>query len=982
MKVVLVSLLVVIVCCDALRVPLRMSQSTYRSSRDLIDFRTDTITMPSESMRKAIAEANVGNDKYGGDPTVSLLEMRMAKIFEKEAAVFMPTETMANLAAAMSWCGTRGSEILLGDKSRMFLLSQGGISQIGGIQQRSLPNKRDGTIALDVLAEAIRGDDNPEFLPTELVTIENTHSVCGGRVLPDGYTESLKLICKKNDIPIHLDGTRIWNAAVALDQPLSYITSHCDSVTASLSKGLGAPAGSLLIGPKDFVDKARRIRKVLGGNMGQGAGILAAAGLHALDEFEEGISTRGCHLFLDHSKARVLAEALGELPGLSVDLDSVQTNIVLAYIDDDAPSSASRIIELLKDNGVLVSEQGNGVRLVLHKDISNDAVVATIETFRHVMRSIWVPPSANDEIVVEEDDLDMIIQEDDQTVAMDEMDDDDKNEELISYEVEIEHSEYNDISGEKFIGEAGAVGDIINETDDSEDVLEGEYESADDDDDDDDDDENDNDDEKSRKHFDSSDLMSQMMDDGFDNEGVESIKGVSEIDDYILLEKDDKMDMEREFIEQEKYGVPTVLQDEVLDSGKGSVGSELLKDRNFVRVPDVTPELSIMPKKVESGTGSINNEVSEPPFKCSFFEETSVFGMSVTEDGFCVFLRGLVCDRFLKVLVTPSDPMADGLDREQVETPEAVTLLQLLQGIDVESHLSKSALNKKFEDALALKKKDENENQGEMEDCDEEEDDGNDDGNDEDSIQMNSDDEEADESDDDPKFLLRRVLVRNSRGKDFDAILYGEIKGEPLHSHSNLDAVQVTTLNDTYDLQEEEEEELDTSEDFPDDDDDGNTRYLGPSKDFEDVDDPTFSNSAAANSDPYGSSLPILSPSSFGNHLLSIQVESSFEAIALALRHGAVVEVSSPLLQDSELSFTLEEMKSQYPKLLESGVSTIESRFSEDYDNRHEMERLQRQLFEALRQENTVKIDAIKRQLEFYSNLGGTSVLLPPRSSK
>jgi threonine aldolase len=213
-------------------------------------------------------EAEVGDDVFGDDPTVHLLESKVAEMFGKEKALFFPTGTMSNLAAALSWCGSRGSEMILGDKSHMFLFEQGGIAQFGGINARTLFNNPDGTIDVDLVDRAIR-KPNIHFPMTELMSIENTHNYCGGRILPKGYLEMLTSLVRERDIPVHLDGARIWNAATATDTPLHELVKGVDSASVCLSKGLGAPAGSLLIGPATFIAKARRTRKALGGGMRQ-----------------------------------------------------------------------------------------------------------------------------------------------------------------------------------------------------------------------------------------------------------------------------------------------------------------------------------------------------------------------------------------------------------------------------------------------------------------------------------------------------------------------------------------------------------------------------------------------------------------------------------------------------------------------------------------------------------------------------------------
>ena len=253
----------------------------------IIDLRSDTVTLPTCEMREAMSIALVGDDVYCEDPTVQILEKRVAKMFQKESALFFPSGTMSNLTAVLSWCSTRGSEIIVGDNSHMFLFEQAGASQFGGVSLRTVPNLPDGTMNIDTINSAIREDDIHEPV-TKLICIENTHNACGGTVLPISFLKELKDLSDKHNIPIHLDGARIWNAIKAMKKEPHEISIYVDSLSVCLSKGLGAPIGSLLIGSMGFIIKARRIRKALGGGMRQ-VGILAAAGIKALDDFETNI---------------------------------------------------------------------------------------------------------------------------------------------------------------------------------------------------------------------------------------------------------------------------------------------------------------------------------------------------------------------------------------------------------------------------------------------------------------------------------------------------------------------------------------------------------------------------------------------------------------------------------------------------------------------------------------------------------------------
>lgn len=246
----------------------QQQQHLHHQPQRVIDLRSDTVTKPSSLMRKVMFEAEVGDDVFEEDPTVNKLEHRVATMFGKESSLFLPTGTMSNLAATMAWCGSRGSEAIVGSSSHIYLYEQSNIAQIAGVSPHVLPNQLDGTIDLNLIERGIRAN-NIHFPVTELISIENTHNYCGGRIIPSTYLESLYQLAKSNNIPVHLDGARIWNAASASGTTLSKLAESADSITACLSKGLGAPVGSMLVGPTSFIKKARRIRKALGGGMRQ-----------------------------------------------------------------------------------------------------------------------------------------------------------------------------------------------------------------------------------------------------------------------------------------------------------------------------------------------------------------------------------------------------------------------------------------------------------------------------------------------------------------------------------------------------------------------------------------------------------------------------------------------------------------------------------------------------------------------------------------
>ncbi len=271
-----------------------------------IDLRSDTLTKPSAAMRKAMANAEVGDDVFGEDPTVNRLEEVAAEKTGKEAALFVSSGTMANLVSLLTHC-SRGDEVILGDQAHIFFYEQGGCAALGGIHPRTVPNLPDGTLNLEDVEAAIRAD-NVHFPITRVIALENTHNRCLGTPLPPAYMDQVKALADKYALKIHVDGARIFNAAAALETDAANLLQHADSVSFCLSKGLGAPVGSLVCGRQDFIERARRNRKVVGGGMRQ-AGILAAAGLVAL---EENIH----HLPTDHANALKLALGLAELSGI------------------------------------------------------------------------------------------------------------------------------------------------------------------------------------------------------------------------------------------------------------------------------------------------------------------------------------------------------------------------------------------------------------------------------------------------------------------------------------------------------------------------------------------------------------------------------------------------------------------------------------------------------------------------------------------
>jgi threonine aldolase len=347
-----------------------------------VELRSDTFTRPTEAMRRAMYEAEVGDDVWNEDPTVYRLEARAAEFLGKEAAVFLSSGTQGNLIGLISHARP-GSEVLVGDQTHIFNAEAAGTAVIGGIQLRTLINNARGGMAAHAIRAAIRADD-PHHPPTGCLALENTHNRCGGTVLTPDEIADIVRPARDRGIPIHLDGARIFNAAVALDLPAATLARHVDSVTFCLSKGLGAPIGSLLCGSATFVDRARRWRKLLGGGMRQ-VGVIAAAGLVAL---ETGVG----RLHEDHDNARALAQGLAEIPGITIDLGSVQTNIVnfdIALLN----LPPDRFVENLANRGVKVAGSGGSViRAVTSSEVTRAdvdfALVAVSELVRDVSPAV------------------------------------------------------------------------------------------------------------------------------------------------------------------------------------------------------------------------------------------------------------------------------------------------------------------------------------------------------------------------------------------------------------------------------------------------------------------------------------------------------------------------------------------------------------------------------------------------------------------
>jgi threonine aldolase len=344
---------------------------------NIVDLRSDTVTQPTPAMRQAMAQAPVGDDVYGEDPTINRLQEMAAAITGKEAGLLVPSGTMGNLAAILAHCG-RGDEVILGKGAHTYLYEAGGVSALGGVHSCQLPNQPDGTLDLEDIRRAIRNTDDPHQPITRLISLENTHNRCGGVALSVEYTRAVGKLARDHGLAVHLDGARLFNAAVALGVPACELTAPVDSVTFCLSKALCAPVGSVLCGSQAFIDRALRIRKQLGGGMRQ-AGILAAAGIVALETMVDRLAE-------DHARARRLAEGLAGIPGLVLDEGTPYTNMIFMNLAGDVPLNAEEVAGRLKERGVLAGVTGKRrFRLVTHYWIDDQAVEKAVCGFAAVL---------------------------------------------------------------------------------------------------------------------------------------------------------------------------------------------------------------------------------------------------------------------------------------------------------------------------------------------------------------------------------------------------------------------------------------------------------------------------------------------------------------------------------------------------------------------------------------------------------------------
>tara|TARA_B100001173_G_scaffold110492_1_gene95748 strand:+ start:518 stop:1555 length:1038 start_codon:yes stop_codon:yes gene_type:complete len=343
----------------------------------MIDLRSDTVTLPTNEMKKFIINSPLGDDVYGEDPSVNLLQKKIAKIFNKEAALFVPSGTMANLISVLTHCN-RGDEVILGDKSHIFYYEAGGISAFGGVHSHQLKNYDDGTIKINDIENSIRDIGNDHFPKTKLICLENTHNACYGSAIDTDYFKDVKEIANDNNLSIHLDGARIFNAAIKLNKSVDELTKDCDTISCCLSKGLSAPVGSVILGTKNFILKAKHMRKALGGGMRQ-AGLIASAGIFSLNNMINRIEN-------DHENATILAKQLSDIKNIEINTNQVHTNIIFIYNRHQSISNA-KLLSTLEKNNIKIDYKGNSkFRLVTHSGFKESDIVSVVNVFKEILK--------------------------------------------------------------------------------------------------------------------------------------------------------------------------------------------------------------------------------------------------------------------------------------------------------------------------------------------------------------------------------------------------------------------------------------------------------------------------------------------------------------------------------------------------------------------------------------------------------------------
>jgi len=343
----------------------------------IIDLRSDTVTLPTKEMMDAIQNAVLGDDVLEDDPTVIKLESQTAELLGKEAALFVPSGTMGNLISIMVHC-PRGSEVILGNKSHTFKYEAGGISALGGIHSAQLKNNPNGTIDIDNIENAIR-DDNVHFPKTACISLENTHNICNGSPINVEYLSKVLNLARENNLKIHTDGARIFNASVALNVEVKELAQFTDSITFCLSKGLTAPIGSMVCGTEEFIYFARRTRKILGGGMRQ-VGILASAGLVSISKMVN-------KLKLDHENLTQLANGLAQFKEIDINPDDFKTNILFFGLKNTSINDEELVFKMEKLGVRFFALSKNKFRLVTHSGVHNDDINYTLNAFSNVFNS-------------------------------------------------------------------------------------------------------------------------------------------------------------------------------------------------------------------------------------------------------------------------------------------------------------------------------------------------------------------------------------------------------------------------------------------------------------------------------------------------------------------------------------------------------------------------------------------------------------------
>lgn len=342
----------------------------------MIDLRSDTVSLPTASMKDFMFQAPIGDDVYGEDPSINELQEYAADLFNKDSALFVPSGTMANLISVLAHCD-RGDEVILGNKSHIFVYEAGGISAYGGIHSHQLNNNDDGTININDIKHSIRNSNDAHYAKSKLLCLENTHNMCYGTPINTDYFKSVALIAKNNNLKVHIDGARIFNAAIYLNKSVSELTQDADSLSCCLSKGLSCPTGSLILGDKYFIKKAHRIRKSIGGGMRQ-AGIFASAGIFALKNMIHRLED-------DHSNAKIIAKNLNNIDNIKIDIKKIKTNIVFFYLEKENLSDNEFITKLINNN-IKIDPKGNRkFRIATHSGFSSNDVNRVSEIINQIV---------------------------------------------------------------------------------------------------------------------------------------------------------------------------------------------------------------------------------------------------------------------------------------------------------------------------------------------------------------------------------------------------------------------------------------------------------------------------------------------------------------------------------------------------------------------------------------------------------------------